>query len=223
MRLPRLTRRRTLWIPTFAGWVVACALVIASGGLLSTYAYPFLAMNSHGDARILVVEGWMNPPQLDGAAEAYRNGAYDWVLVTGGPVVHWPGDQLYPSVAHRAARYLGSRGVPDSVLIPVATGELLRHRTYYSALAVRARMQKEQALVPAIDVVSAGPHARRSRFLYALAFGPQTRVGIFAVPPADYDPAAWWRSSAGVQEVAGQLFALVWAKAFFWPEGRLPW
>jgi hypothetical protein len=221
MTLPPLVRRKSVWLPTFAGWLAIWAAAVASGAVLSACIYPFLATNNPIGAPVLVVEGWMAPSQLDHAAEAYRNGSYRRLFVAGGPLVLWPGDPPYASTAERAARYLAARGVPSSALVVVPTGELLRHRTYHSARAVHARIDAEGASVSAIDVVSAGPHARRSRFLYALAFGSGTRVGILAASPAEYEPHAWWRSSAGIQDVAGQFFALVWAGLFFWPEGRL--
>lgn len=221
MAPPPLVRRKSIWLPTFAGWLAILAAAAASGSLLSACVYPFLAANNPIGARVLVVEGWMVPSQLDHAAEAYRNGSYRRVFIAGGPVVHWPGDPRFASTAERAARYLATHGVPSSALVAVSTEDLLRHRTYLSARAVRARIDAEGTPVSEIDLVSAGPHARRSRFLYALAFGSGTRVGILAATPADYEPHGWWRSSAGIQEVAGQLFALVWVWLFFWPEGRL--
>lgn len=199
------------------------AAAVAVGVWIAFFLYPFLAISQPVAGRVLIVEGWMSPSQLDQAAEAYRNGTYTKVLTTGGPLVMWPGDQEYPTAAHRAARYLATRGVPVSVLVAVPTAQFMRHRTFQSALAVRVRLQAEVAPVAKVDVVSAGPHARRSRFLYRLAFGSQTGVGVLAASPDSYNPRAWWQSSAGVQDVAGELFALMWVAVFFWPEGRLSW
>lgn len=223
MRFPRLVRRAGFWLPTSAGWLAIVVAAVAAVASIVFFLYPFLAINQPVAGRVLVVEGWMSPSQLDHAVEAYRNGSYNKVLTTGGPVVTWPGDQEYSTAAHRAARYLALRGVPPSVLVAAPAEQVPRHRTFQGALAVRARLQAEGVHPGSVDVVSAGPHARRSRFLYRLVFGPQTRVGVLAAYPDGYDPQAWWLSSAGVQEVLREVLALVWVAAFFWPEGRLPW
>ena len=62
----------------------------------------------------------------------------------------------------------------------------------------------------ALDVVSAGPHSRRTWRLYQLAFGEAASIGIRAVKPSDYDPAIWWRSSEGAKDVVAEALAYAW-------------
>jgi hypothetical protein len=76
--------------------------------------------------------------------------------------------------------YLKERGVPDTALTAVPAGPASRDRTYSNAVALREWVRRSGLRLEALDLVSQGPHARRSRLLYQLALGPQVRVGIFA-------------------------------------------
>jgi hypothetical protein len=46
---------------------------------------------------------------------------------------------------------------------------------------------------------------------------PACEIGIIAGTPPEYDPAAWWRTSAGARDVIGEAIGFVWAKLFFRP------
>ena len=41
--------------------------------------------------------------------------------------------------------------------------------------------------ITALDVMSSGTRARRSRLLYRIAFGPDVQVGVLAATSSDYD------------------------------------
>jgi hypothetical protein len=114
--------------------------------------------------------------------------------------------------------YLKEHGVPDAVLTSVPAPVITRDRTYYSAVAVREWAKRSGLRLEAFDVMSEGPHARRSRLLYQLAFGPQARVGVLATKSYDYDAARWWRSSVGATNVIAQAIDFAWVKCCFRPD-----
>jgi hypothetical protein len=82
---------------------------------------------------------------------------------------------------------------------------------------VREWAKRSGLAIDALDVFSSGTHARRSRLLYRLAFGPNVEVGVYAAWPTDYDAKAWWRTSSGARNVLEQAIGLLWAKCCFWP------
>ena len=94
-----------------------------------------------------------------------------------------------------------------------------RDRTYSSAAALREWFREQGIDVRGINVITENVHARRTRLLFAEAFGPKVAIGIVAVPDPDYDPKYWWRYSEGVREVIGETIAYVYAKFFFYPPG----
>ena len=218
----KLVRRREVWLPTLWGW-----FFLALAGALAALAgicalYPYLAVNAPLGGPILVVEGWLSPPELDEAVAAFRRGGYQMVVTTGGPLHSWPEPAVDSTFAHRAADYLRKHGLGDVRVVPAPSPITEQDRTYHSALMVREWAQKSGLSLSRLDVLSRGPHARRSRFLYRLAFnankaGPQVEIGVVAVAPYDYDPARWWRRSNGARDVLEQTVGLAWVACFFRP------
>jgi uncharacterized SAM-binding protein YcdF (DUF218 family) len=68
-----------------------------------------------------------------------------------------------------------------------------------------------------VNLITVGPHARRSRLVFEKALGGGAHVGIVAAPVIDYDPRHWWRSSAGFRNVTGEIIAYAYARLLFHP------
>jgi len=210
-----LVRKREIWWPTGPGWIVLLALVAAMLALVLRFLYPFLAVSEPVGARIAVVEGWLDPRELDAAIAAIRKGRYEIVVTTGGPLHTWPESESEATFAHRAAAYLREHGIAPVHAVP---SPITRdYRTYKSAVLVREWARASNVDVRSIDVYSRGPHARRSRLLYREAFGGDVPIGVVAVSPEGYDASRWWRSTAGAREVLEQATGLLWALCFFSP------
>ena len=201
-------------MPVYAG--VAFARLIMRPVLVARNLHSFLAINEPVGARVLVIEGWLRQPQLDEAAAVFRSGRYERILTTGGPIHYWPDSHGPATFAERAADYL-KRRLPDASITAVPAPDLMRNRTFLTAVVVREWAKRSGLNFEALDVFSAGAHARRSRILYRLAFGPKIKVGVFAVKSPDYDADAWWRTSHGAEEVVQQAIALLWVQCCFWP------
>jgi hypothetical protein len=108
----RLLKRRTLWVPTIWGWLVL--LLVGAGALLAAALglHPFLATSEPVHARLLVVEGWLAPAALEQALETFREGKYERIATTGGPIdsafeFFFPADGN--EMGRRANAYKGER------------------------------------------------------------------------------------------------------------------
>jgi hypothetical protein len=218
----RFARRREIWWPTAWGW---CALTLGAAvaailALLGTY--PFLAVNQPVGAKVLVVEGWLTRGELRQAIGIFHAGGYAQVVTTGGPLHSWPQNLLDSTYAHRSADFLKRNGLGSVSVTPVPSPITHQDRTYNSALMVRDWARRSGIELDRIDVLSRGPHARRSRLLYEAAFGPATRIGILAARPRDYDPTRWWKTSTGAREVTEQAAGFVWVKLLFNPSRQAP-
>ena len=88
--------------------------------------------------------------RLDHAAKLYERGYADRVVVTGGRL---PEDRF--SEAGASARYLRSKGVPDSSILREVQG-----RTSWESLASTARILKQRGLTDVV-LVSDGFHSAR--------------------------------------------------------------
>jgi hypothetical protein len=216
-------RRRAVWLPTVWGLIVLVAIAamfaIALLPRLGDYLAPTdRAVGSDGrGARLLVVEGWLDDDALDDAIVFARSGGYERVVTSGGPIEAWRELQPWPTFAERAADYLRRHGAGTPPVVAAPAPETTQDRSYLSALVVRDWARREGLSLAAIDVFSAGVHARRSRLVYRMAFGSGVAVGIVAAPPRGYALERWWSTSDGAKTVVGELLALAWTKCCFWP------
>lgn len=217
MPRPPLFRRRQVWLPTAWGWALLLAVALAALLVGIPRLHGFLAVNDPVDAPVLVVEGWMDPADLDQAVTAFRRGRYERIVTVGGPITGWPELTRFATFADMAADYLRKHGLADVPVVAVQAPDAARNHTYLNAMCLREWAAKSGLALDAIDVFSAGIHARRSRMLYAMALGPGVRVGILASVPTTYDPDRWWTTSAGAKSAVAESISLVWTKCFFWP------
>jgi DUF218 domain len=221
MARPALFRRRTVWLPTLPGLALIAVLAAAAGWWAMHHAYDFLAVQAPvrtadgRGARVLVVEGWMNEPDLDQAVAVYRRGHYERVITTGRPIGSW---SSFASYADRAADYLRRHGLADATLDAVAAPQSPRDRTYGTAVQVRDWARAQGLRLESVDVFTSDAHARRSRQTYRLALGPGVAVGVLSSAPTEYDPARWWASSLGAKRVIGEVASLAWTSCCFWPD-----
>ena len=109
-------------------------------------------------------------------------------------------------------------GVPAEKLHVVPSWIVKRDRTYGSALALKEWCRTNNVHLTAINVVTLGPHARRSRLLHEKALGKEVKIGIIPLTNEEYDPDHWWRYSEGVKEVLSESAAYLYARFFFSPE-----
>ena len=92
-----------------------------------------------------------------------------------------------------------------------------RDRTYSSAVALRDWLRVHNQQVLAINILTEGVHARRTRLLFEKALGPGISVGVNAVNSPDFNPKRWWRYSEGVEDVIDEGVAYIYDKVFFLP------
>jgi hypothetical protein len=139
------------------------------------------------------------------------------VVTSGGPIDSWHEGQTATNYAERAADYLNRHGLADAPAAAASAPASAQDRTFLSAVMVRDWAAREGLRPDAIDLYSAGVHARRSRMVYRLAFGPSVEIGVLAATPQRYDLDHWWRSSQGAKSVLDEALSLAWTACCFWP------
>jgi hypothetical protein len=211
-------------MPTWWGALVVLVLVGALGAATVPQLGTWLAPNAPAPgregrgARILIVEGWLDDDVLDDALAAVRHGSYARVVTSGGPIETWREIQPWSSYAERAADHLRRHGLGAIPVVALPAPETAKNRTYLSALVVRDWMRSHDLAGEDVDLFSAGVHARRSRLVYRMAFGPDVEIGVLAARPRRYDLERWWETSEGAKSVIGELLNLAWTECCFWPQ-----
>ena len=220
MRVPPLFRRREVPVPTLAGWLLLLGVGAAAVFGFARGLFPYLASTDPIGAGLLVVEGWAGAPAFEEAQRRWATGRYVHVVATGGPIER---DSPIAS-AHTWAEYgaiaLAHLGIPEEALSAVAAPASQQDRTFLSAVEVREWLAKRATPVTQIEVVTLGPHARRSRRLYELAFGGDVAIGIVATQPEEYDAERWWASSEGAKSVLAEAIGWSWTLCCFDPGPR---
>jgi len=172
----------------------------------------FLSLNRPVEAECLVVEGWVSDYALEFAAKEFRHGQYRRLYTTGGPLTKASYLAEYKNNADIAAATLGKLGLGSNIVVSVPAPEVKTDRTYASAVALRRRCEERGEQLTALNVVTIGSHARRTRFIYQKVFGKGVQVGVLAVREADYKPSRWWRYSAGWRDVIGESVGYLHAR-----------
>ena len=208
-----LIRRREVWQLTWTARLVLLALIVALAITLARHAGTFLALTDPVDTGYLVVEGWMPAYTYERAGELWRSGHYRKVIAAGA----YPDDALSNGTPREyvAVGSLVAAGIPRDAIALAMGAAMHQDRTFHAALNVRRWLQQRSDSHAALDVLTQGPHARRSRLLYRAALGEGVEVGVIAVPDRRFDVEHWWRTSEGVRSVLGESIAYVYARIFF--------
>lgn len=218
-----LFRRREVWLPTLWGALLLLVVATLAALALGRSAYALLAPEAPArgpdgrGARTLIVEGWLDGSELQQAVAAARRGRYERVLTAGGPIDPLVDAGAWKNYALRSADRLRANGLTDVPIVAVPAPASAQDRSYLSAVMVREWAKREGLALDAVDLYSAGVHARRSWLVYRMAFGDRVEVGVLAARPHEYDAQRWWTSSTGAKTTLGELLSLVWTKCCFWP------
>lgn len=190
----RFFRPRTVWWPTWLGWLALAVALALPAGMWAFRGERFLARHAPETAEVLIVEGWIG---LDGMAEVRREfvrGGYAYIVTAGGPTGHrWTRSKY--NYALSAADVLLGWGLPADKVIAAPDEGREEQRTYGAALAVRAKLEERGLQPTAVNVLTLGAHTRRSHLVYRKVLGDRMRVGSVAWWPEHYNREPWWRSS----------------------------
>jgi hypothetical protein len=214
--LERLLVRKMRWSLTLEGKLLVTGAFLTLTSVLVLNLNPFLSLTSRVPSETLVVDGWMPTYDLERAANEYKSGNYRSVLVVRG-VYEFDAIGLDRPWDDYVADILVRCGVPHERLNSVLFAGLKRDRTYTSALAIKKWFEQNSMQLSAINVVTTGPHARRSRLLYRIALGNKVDVGVIGLDEPSYDSTHWWRTSEGIREVLSETLAYIYAKLIFSP------
>lgn len=211
-------KQRMVWWPTWRLWSLGLVLAGLTAYGLTARLYPWLGLSRPVQANILVVEGWVPDYILSASTNVFYQGGYERLCTSGGPVnegFYIAGIRDY---AELASLSLEKMQFPKDRLIPAPAGPTRRHRTFESARHVRRTLLQKGYPLRGINVLTEGPHARRTWTVYQKVFGPEVPIGIISLEPRNYDPKRWWGSSDGIKTVV--MEAIGWLYEAILDSGR---
>jgi hypothetical protein len=212
-----LLSQRVRWGLTWRGWLVVVGVLALAVFFGVRGAHDFLAVNAPVSTEYLVVEGWV--PRFSLTNYLARHTNYARIFVTGGPTqLDRDSTDISDTYASVARARLIRAGVPAEKLQMVPSWKPKRDRTYTAAAALREWARTNNVQLKAFNVLTMGPHARRSRFLHQEAFGDGVEIGVVCATNREYDFSRWWRYSEGVKEVISESAGYLYARFLFSPE-----
>ncbi len=210
-------QRRECLLPTWRGWLVLLLAVTTVIIFSIRGIYSFLAVNDPVDNGALVVEGWLPDYAFQEAIQEFEKGHHTQVFVTGGPLENGAPLSEYRTFAELGAATLLRLGLDTNVVQAVPAPKVRLDRTYTSAVALKNWLGSHGTGETNFNVISLGPHSRRSRLLFEEALGKNYKVGVIAVGNQEYDTNRWWESSAGVCTIVDETIAYAYTRLFFRP------
>src|SRR6478736_372555 len=179
----RFIQRQLVWWPTPMGWVSG---VLVAGLLALSWTFlaeQWLSLTDRRPAKVLVVEGWIGLEGVKATAEEFSRGNYDLVVTAGGLTgERWNVERW--NYAEMAAKELNRLGVPQERILLARAHEVESQRTFEAAAAAWRALRAKGIEPTAINLLTRGPHARRSRLVYTKVFGHETEVGVISWTPA---------------------------------------
>ena len=210
-----LLGRRSLLLPTRRGWLLLLILTAGLGWFVLHHLEPFLADNDPLPDGVMVVEGWVPDFGMQMVIQQVRSSPTHKIYVTGGPVEIGAPLYQYHTLAELGAATLRGMGLEATQVQAVPSPLVYKDRTYTSALALRDWFIAHGGIPKKINLISVGPHSRRSRMLFQRVFGDSAQVGVTALEDPNYDSKHWWHTSQGVRTVTDEAIAYCYAKFLF--------
>jgi len=217
----KIVNKRERWGLTGWGCLLLFVLIAIGGWIFVSNIVPFLSKEKTIDARVMVLEGYIPDFALPGIIKIFNEKNYEFLIATGTTY-----DQgFYLSGVASSADLIGNSlknlgfDTTRMAIVP-APANVLRDRTYHTGIAVKTYLEKYHPEVKKINLISLGVHARRSHYLYKLAFGDQTEVGNIVIPERIYDKSSWYKTSLGFRNVINEVVGYFYVRCFFIPEKK---
>lgn len=195
-------------------FAIALALLVALW--CSRYLHDFLTPDQPLSTTVLIVEGWVPDRVVKQVAQVIDEGDYQHVLISGLPLHQGAFLTQYRTHAEVTADSLIALGIERDRIVVINCDHTNHYRTHAAALVIRDWLEDQRWPIEQINLCTVGAHARRSWLIYQRVFAPQTAIGVIALADQLYDPAIWWRSSAGFRVVVAETIAYVYTRWLNW-------
>jgi len=219
MKRIQLANKCERWGLTIYGWLLVFVFsILLIFGFVKTIV-PFLSAEETVDARIMVVEGYVPDYAYPDIIRIFYEDDYELIIASGTSF-----DQgFYIAGMKTAAELIRNSLINlgfDStkvVAVPVPP-DVYKDRTWHSAWYTFNYIRESLPDVESVNIVSLGPHARRSKYLFEMVYEPEIRLGNIVMPHHSVKSGDWYKSSRGFRTVINETIAYLYVKLFFSPD-----
>lgn len=215
---PRFTKKKECTVLTWPGKIIIISVITGISVFIFLKLPIFLSNNNPVNGKYLVLDGIMPDYSIQRAIEIFNNQNYTTIVTTGSKLESGYFISEKKTMAELTYATFIALGFDSTKIVVIPEGDILKDRTYTSALSLKKYFDKNHISSADVDVLALGCHARRSGILFQLGLGENFKVGIIAVPDNSYDVNKWWKTSKGVRTVIGETIAYLYAKMFFCPD-----
>ena len=115
----------------------------------------------------------------------------------------------FNSSADYSSYILKKSGFKDSI-ISITACKTNISKTYSCALAFKEWYLNSSFKGKAVNIVSRGPHTRRTWMIYKKVLGRDTNVGVILVDSKEYNKNNWWKSGAGIKDTMDEMGSYIY-------------
>jgi uncharacterized SAM-binding protein YcdF (DUF218 family) len=219
MKKIKLVSKRYRWGLTWSGRIVIAVLLFILLVIYVRRIVPFLSEQQSVSAKVMVIEGYVPDYAYPEIIKTFKTEKYEYIITSGTTY-----DQgFYISGVETAAGLIRNSLLAlgfDStkvIAVPVPSG-VFKDRTYNSAVYSYKYIREHWPDIRAVNIVSQGPHARRSKYLFKLVYEPEIKVGNIVVNPVGINRYNWYKSSRGFKGIINETISYFYVLFFFWPD-----
>ncbi len=219
MKRFKLASRRERWGLTIYGWLLILMLLVLIFWGFVRFIVPFLSVEETMDAKIMVVEGYVPDYAYPGIIRIFREEDYEFIVTSGTSFdqgFYIAGVKTAADLIRNSLLKLGFDST-KVVAVPVPP-EVYKDRTWHSALYTFNYLREHFPDVKKVNIVSLGPHARRSKYLFEMVYEPEIELGNIVIPHVSVRANDWYTSSRGFRTVLNESIAYLYARLFFRPD-----
>jgi len=219
MKSFKLANKRERWGLTIYGWLLILIFIALTFLIYVKGVVGFLSAERTIDAKIMVIEGYMPDYAYNDIIKIFNEKNYELIVATG--IAYDQG--FYLSGVNTAAGLIRNSLLEfdfDStkvVAVPVPPN-VFKDRTYYSAVYSYQYIHGHFPEAKTVNIVSLGPHAARSLYLFRMVYEPEIQLGNIVIPHISISKSNWYKSSRGFKSVLNESISYFYVKFFFWPD-----
>ncbi len=213
----KLVKKSECYRLTWIGRVLVLLFFTAFLFFLALFIPKFLSQSNPVNGQILVLDGLMPDYAIKAAIDLYESGNYEQVVVTGEILSVGYAIADIKTMAGLSYATFIELGFEADNITSLPTGNVVRNRTFTSALKLNSWIKDNKLNITKIDVLAVGCHAARSKYLFDRALDEHIAVGVVAVEDMGYNGKRWWQTSRGLRTVLSEGLGYLYVRFFFFP------